>query len=409
MGGRRTLIRESEALLGSSQTKTAALKQAVFARPSVRRKKMNLGVKSSSVAVYSGIFLLVITMVAIGYQPPKQVDSVASAVTSPSSSPATINQPSVDQIVATNIAAGIASRADLPVAANIANQSVSLAIQSQLSQTDNNTITKPQIIQPSADNRAVKQYTVKAGDTIPSIAAQFGISTDTVKWANDLTSDSVGEGKQLTILPVDGVLYTVRSGDTIDSIAAKFNTTAQNITVFNDLELSGLVVGNKIILPSGILPTTERPGYVAPPAFSYGNSVFVNYRYAGGFGGGNILTAWRNTQGTTPGNTNAWGNCTWWAWERRYQMGMPLPSGALGNAAEWAATLGSSHVVDSVPSYGAIIQNGGGYGHVGVVEAVNSDGSIIISEMNNYAAGGYNVVDKRVIPASALGNFNFIH
>lgn len=396
--------------MGLAQTKTATLKQQVFARPTSHPKKMRLGVKSSSVAVYSGIFLLVIAMVAIGYQPPKQVDNVATAVSTSPSTPATIGQPSVDQIVATNIAAGIAARADLPVAANIANQSVSLAIQSQLSQTDNNTITKPQIIQPSADNRAVKQYTVKAGDTLPSIAAQFGISTDTIKWANDLTSDTVGEGKQLTILPIDGVLYTVRSGDTIDSIAAKFGTTAQNITVFNDLELSGLVVGNKIILPSGILPTTERPGYVAPrAALAYGGNVFVGYRYAGGFGGGEILTAWRNTQGTTPGNTNAWGNCTWWAWERRYQLGMPLPSGALGNAAEWAATLGSTHVVDSVPSYGAIIQNGGGYGHVGVVEAVNSDGSIIISEMNNYAAGGYNVVDKRVIPASALGNFNFIH
>jgi surface antigen len=347
------------------------------------------------------------TMVAIGYQPPKKIDNNASALSTPSST-TTVDQPSVDQIVATDIAAGIATRADLPIAAKIADQSVSLAIQSQLAQNDTNTITKPQIIKPSGDNRAVTQYTVVAGDTVSSVAAKFHLAADTIKWANNLTADSVSAGTQLTVLPVDGVYYTVRSGDSLDSIATKFGTSAQSITAFNDLELSGLVVGSKIILPGGVLPTTERPGYVAPRSYSYG-ATFTSYHYAGGFMGGDILTRWVNSQSTTLGNTNAWGNCTWWAWERRYQMGMPLPSGSLGNAAQWNVTLANGHVVDSVPSYGAIIQNGGGYGHVGVVEAVNGDGSIIISEMNNYAAGGYNIVDKRVIPASAVNNFNYIH
>lgn len=355
-----------------------------------------------------------IAVVAIGYQPPKQVDGTANAATPVSSSvSATIGQPSVDQIVATNIAAGIAQRADLPVAVNLANQAVSLSVQSQLSQqNDSSTITKPQIIQPSANSYALKQYTVKDGDTATSIAAQFAISADTLKWANDLSSDSVTAGKVLTILPVDGVLYTVKGGDTVDSIASRFGATTQEITTVNNLELSGLVNGAKIILPSGILPTNERPGYIAPVAAR--GFAYSTFRFAGGFGGGGIQVInpysliSSNIYSFRNGGAN--GQCTWWAIERRAAMGMPLPGGALGNAAEWAYTLGQAgYGVNSTPSRGAVIQNGGGYGHVGVVEAVNGDGSITISEMNNYSAGGAYAVDMRTIPANALGNFNFIH
>jgi surface antigen len=399
--------------LGFAQAKTAQLKQTVFAQAASHAKKHKGGPKSTVVAAYSGVFLLVISMVAIGYQPPQKVESVASAVNPIVSADSSTNdQPSVDEIVATNVAAGIASRANLPIATNIANQSVSLSIQSQLAQNDTNTITKPQIVQLSAGNRTVKQYTAKDGETAESVAAQHGVSVDTIKWTNGLVSSDVA-GKDLTILPVDGVLYTVKDGDTVDSIAAKYNTTAQSITSFNDLELSGLVNGKKIVLPGGVLPTNERPGYQAPQARVFtSTAVYSNnsYRYAGGFAGGGVYNVHRNTKQTSPGNTNAWGNCTWYAWERRLEMGRPLPSGALGNAAQWNSSLGAmGYRVDSVPEVGAIFQNGGGYGHVGIVEAINSDGSIEVSEMNNYSGGGYNGINGRTIPAGQVGTFNYIH
>lgn len=387
----------------------------MFAGNTFSSKRIKGGPKSTVIAAYSGVFLLVMSMVAIGYQPPQKVDSVASAVnTVAAADSAAADQPSVDEIVATNVAAGIAARANLPIASNIADQSVSLTILSQLAQNDTNTITKPQIVELSAGNRTIKQYVVKEGDTVESIAAQHGITADTLKWTNGLTTSTVAPGKELTILPVDGVLYTVKAGDTVESIAAKFNTTPQTITVFNDLELSGLVNGNKIILPSGVMPVNERPGYQAPRAAvrAFTNSGFSNnsFRYAGGFAGGDVFNIRRNVKGTTPGNTNAWGNCTWYAWERRYEMGRPLPSGAMGNAAQWNTSLGAmGYRVDSVPQVGAIFQNGGGYGHVGIVESLQADGSIIVSEMNNYSGGGYNGINDRVIPANQVGMFNYIH
>jgi surface antigen len=53
------------------------------------------------------------------------------------------------------------------------------------------------------------------------------------------------------------------------------------------------------------------------------------------------------------------------------------------------------------------MQNGGGFGHVAVVESVNSDGSVTVTEMN-YNWGG-NLVDERTIPASQVGSFYYIH
>ena len=49
----------------------------------------------------------------------------------------------------------------------------------------------------------IVNYTVQSGDTVSSIAQKFGISIDTVRWANDLTSISaIKPGQIFKILPV---------------------------------------------------------------------------------------------------------------------------------------------------------------------------------------------------------------
>lgn len=343
------------------------------------------------------------SMVAIGYQPPQKMDSVANAVSTQSAAPTATDQPSVDELVATNIAAGIAERAELPIAPNVANLSLSLSAQSQLAQqTEANVISKPQIVQPTADTREIRHYTAKAGDTVPEVAKRFGVSSTTIKWANDLDTDALAKGRKITIPPVDGVIYTVQSGDTIASIASKFKADKQRLVTFNDLELGGLKKGKKIIIPGGNLPTTERPGYEAQQSQGYttGYSGTSNGYAVGSFAGGTV------------GNRYAAGNCTWYAYERRMQLGRPIGS-FWGNAATWAiAAQQNGFRVDNTPEVGAIIQWNAysepyiGYaGHVGVVESVNGDGTITISEMNNSAYGGYGIVNKRTISASSGSSF----
>lgn len=348
-------------------------------------------------------------MVALGYQPPERTDVSASAVDpAATSSTAVASDVSIDDLYATKVAATIAETAGLPVATNVANLSQSLAAESVLARSDENIVAKPQIVKPTSDTRSIKMYVAKTGDTVQSIAQKYGISADTVRWANNLQSDAVEKGKRLKILPLDGIIYTTESGDTVAAIAKKYRSTSAQIVAFNDLELSGIKNGQQIIVPDGILPNSERPGYTAPST-SYG-STNTGY-YNSGYGVANPYLA-----GASAGNRYAFGNCTWYAFERRKQLGRPVGS-FWGNASTWAMYASASgYTVNGSPAAGAVMQNGAygyfGYGHVAIVESVDQGKSITITEMNAYRfGGGFNVVGRGTIPWSEAtsGLYNYIH
>jgi surface antigen len=380
--------------LSSSQAAATGAKGKFFAHTQIRAARDKFTPKMTTVVAYAGVFLLVISMVAMGYQPPQKIETVANASQVPTADiPA---QPSVDNLVATNVAAGIAERAELPIASNVANLSVSLSAQSQLAQSENNIVSKPQIVQPTAGSREVSQYTAQPGDTAPSVAQKFNLSPNTIKWANNLSSDAIEAGRVLNIPPVDGVVYTSKAGDTVESLASKYQSNANAIVTFNDLEIAGLTPGRQLIIPGGVLPETERPGYVAPSRAASSGS------YNGGYSTVNAQIA-----SASAGNRYAFGNCTWYAYERRAQLGRPVGS-FWGNAATWAMyARAAGYLVNNTPAVGAVMQNGGGYGHVAIVESVNSDGSITISEMNY--AGNFNRVTSRTVDAGSVGAFSYIH
>jgi surface antigen len=109
------------------------------------------------------------------------------------------------------------------------------------------------------------------------------------------------------------------------------------------------------------------------------------------------------------GNRYAYGYCTYYAYNRRAEIGRPI-GGNWGDAVSWSSgARAAGFRVDHTPEAGAVIQNSGGwggYGHVGVVERVNSDGSLVVSDMN-YA--GWNVVSTRTVSASSVASYNYIH
>ena len=109
----------------------------------------------------------------------------------------------------------------------------------------------------------ILNYTVQRGDTLSTIAQKFGITSDTIKWANDLSADDINVGDILSILPVSGIAYKVQSGDTVYTIAKKFDTDPQKIVdfPFNDFanpETFSLVNGQILIVPDGVKPS-EQP------------------------------------------------------------------------------------------------------------------------------------------------------
>ena len=113
-------------------------------------------------------------------------------------------------------------------------------------------------------------------------------------------------------------------------------------------------------------------------------------------------------------NGGYFGQCTYYMYNRFAQLGAPIRTSALGNAAEWPANAAAAgYGVSSTPRAGTAIvfQRGVGgadpvYGHVGFVERVNADGSLFISEMN---VQGVNVISTRTIPASVAAQATYIN
>ena len=99
-------------------------------------------------------------------------------------------------------------------------------------------------------------YTVQQGDSLESVAQKWDISMDTIRWANNLTDDSVVPGQALRILPVTGIAHTVAHGDTLKSVAAAYKTNPQKIidfpyNTFADKNYT-LVTGSTIMVPDGV-------------------------------------------------------------------------------------------------------------------------------------------------------------
>lgn len=121
-------------------------------------------------------------------------------------------------------------------------------------------------------------HLVRAGDTLSSIALQYGTTVSALKLANGLSSDTILVGQTLRVPGSSGKViaaassyvpfaggsasvscsnpYTVRVGDTLSAIAARCGVTVSNLKSFNSL-------GDRSILRPGqtlSIPVVEAPG-----------------------------------------------------------------------------------------------------------------------------------------------------
>lgn len=101
-------------------------------------------------------------------------------------------------------------------------------------------------------NTSTSTYTVKAGDTLYSIANKYNTTVDEIKKINNLTSNNLSIGQVLKLNPTElQETYTVKRGDTLYSIAKNNNTTVDEIKKLNNLSSDTLSIGQTLILPSG--------------------------------------------------------------------------------------------------------------------------------------------------------------
>jgi murein DD-endopeptidase MepM/ murein hydrolase activator NlpD len=114
-------------------------------------------------------------------------------------------------------------------------------------------------------------HIVKDDETLWSIATKYNLTTDTIKWSNDLSGDTVKADQELYIMPLNGVYYAMESGDTIESVAEKYKSKVEDIKKWNtDLDLSNLPIGQKVFLPGGSVPPPPAP--VVSNNYSSGSS-----------------------------------------------------------------------------------------------------------------------------------------
>ena len=256
-------------------------------------------------------------------------------------------------------------------------------------------VEKPKILEVKAEERKITVYKTKEEETLQSIADKYGITAQTIKWVNNLKGDKVEAGKELKILPIDGIVYTVKDNDSIEEIAKKYQASTERISSYNGNEK--LEAGKEIVIPGGILPENERPDYTAPVKSTAKSSSTSR---------GVIATEVPSSNyNAKAGNAYAWGNCTWYVYNRRPDIGS-----FWGNASSWAISARSAgYKVDSTPTVGAIAQWNSGaagssyWGHVGIVESINGDGTITITDMNHN--GGLGKITTRTIPISNPSNY----
>lgn len=123
-----------------------------------------------------------------------------------------------------------------------------------------------------SDVRAeITKYVTEEGDTPSSIAKRFGVSLNTVLWANDLSSSvSLKAGRELVILPVSGALHFVRPNDTLSEIASWYKASSEDIISFNGLASAReIFAGDILIIPDGTQPSSLPQGRLTPIANSY--------------------------------------------------------------------------------------------------------------------------------------------
>ncbi len=113
-------------------------------------------------------------------------------------------------------------------------------------------------------------YTVKSGDTLNKIAAQYGVSVANLRSWNGISGDLIFVGQKLIVKKGasgntggsgsggsnnnqsgTNTYYTVKSGDTLNKIAAQYGVSVANLRSWNGISGDLIFVGQKLIVKKG--------------------------------------------------------------------------------------------------------------------------------------------------------------
>lgn len=118
----------------------------------------------------------------------------------------------------------------------------------------------------------ISVYTVRQGDSLSQIAEMYGVTTNTILWANDIQKASgIQPGDTLVILPIVGVQHTVAKGETLASIVKKYEADLEEVLEYNNItSADGIAIGTELMIPGGSLHTATRVASRPTPTSSSG-------------------------------------------------------------------------------------------------------------------------------------------
>ena len=128
--------------------------------------------------------------------------------------------------------------------------------------TPNQVLKLPTNVQPEKNPNI---YTVRPGDTLYGIAQSFGVTVAQLKTLNNLSNNTLLIGQQLqipttTVEEIDYIVYEVKPNDTLYSIARVYGTTVNAIKAYNNLTSDILNIGQILQIPISEV-TTEYQNY----------------------------------------------------------------------------------------------------------------------------------------------------
>lgn len=259
--------------------------------------------------------------------------------------------------------------------------------------------------------------------TLSSIAAFIAINTAANAQESETSQlDTYATGDVITNQSNLGI-YIVKPGDSLYKIALEHNLSLEELYALNPGVEPLIFPGDEIVVSETAFEQFNNTNTFVNYETNYipvgynnvstdtSNTTYDNYdsESTDTYSVSNAYDGLRSVSNS--GNLYTTGQCTYYAFDRRAELGKPIGS-LWGNASNWAYSANQAGFnVNHTPEVGAVFQSGpgqngaGAYGHVGVVESINSNGSVTVSEMN--WNGGVNVKSYRTI--SNPNSYNYIH
>lgn len=206
--------------------------------------------------------------------------------------------------------------------------------------------------------REIETYVVQEGDTLAALAADFDLSRDTLRWANNLPANIVQVGQKLIIPPGDGLVSAAKNGETLATLASQYGISVDAITEANPGLSQTLTSWDLVYIPWARAPLSETS---------------QNTAYSGNY---TLRVLHPDGLRFVPGH------CTYFV-AKHWNVGWR------GHAKDWLknAQKAGYKTGQTARPWSIIVWYGPGYNlaywHVGIVMSVNAEkGTMVVKDMN---------------------------